>query len=102
MATKKNCHGVSHPHVSNITITKDVGITSELKYKSLFFVDTLFTMASEETPLLSTVLERDIYLRFSSTKKNIILLMVSGCGLINRKFTCSTLLGSAAIFTIYV
>jgi MFS family permease len=45
-------------------------------------------MASEETtPLLSTTPghERldDVYLRFSSTKKNIILAMVSGCGVIN-------------------
>ena len=45
MATKKkNCHGVSHPHVSNITITKGVGITSELKYKPLIFVDTLYSL----------------------------------------------------------
>ena len=30
----------------------------------------------------------DVYLRFSSTKKNIILVMVSGCGVINCRFLC--------------
>ena len=43
-------------------------------------------MASEETPLLSTVKNDrdDVYLRFSPSRKNIILVMVSACGLINR------------------
>ena len=49
-------------------------------------------MASEETPLLSESTDNspdrldDVYLRFSSTKKNIILVMVSGCGVINCMF----------------
>ena len=44
-------------------------------------------MASEETPLLATENRRDdVYLRFSSVRKNVILMMVSGCGLINSKF----------------
>ena len=47
-----------------------------------------------EAPLLSTEdngpnRRDDVYLRFSSTKKNIILVMVSGCGVINCMFICS-------------
>ena len=47
-------------------------------------------MASEETPLLSTENNDrdDVYRRFSPTRKNIILVMVSVCGLINRGFIC--------------
>ena len=48
-------------------------------------------MASEESHLLSTE-DNDldnVYLRFSSTKKNVILVMVSGCGVINCMFICS-------------
>ena len=53
-------------------------------------------MASEESPLLSTTEDigpksssskrpddHDVYLRFSSSMKSIILVMVSGCGVIN-------------------
>jgi hypothetical protein len=54
-------------------------------------------MSSEAAPLLSTEdnvpktpnrLDSldDVYLRFSSTKKNMILVMVSGCGVINCMF----------------
>ena len=38
-------------------------------------------MASEDTALLST--SDDVYLRFSSTRKSIILAMVSACTMIN-------------------
>ena len=43
---------------------------------------------SEETPLLSTVNadHNDVYLQFSPTRKKIILLMASACGLLNRMF----------------
>ena len=52
-------------------------------------------MASEESPLLSTEdngtkRPDNVYLRFSSTKKNIILVMVSGCGVINCMFIPSS------------
>ena len=41
-------------------------------------------MSSEETPLLSTNSDRnDVYLRFSPTRKKIILVTVSACGLLN-------------------
>jgi len=43
-------------------------------------------MASEDTSLLSTATDPqldDVYLRFSSTRKSIILAMVSGCIMIN-------------------
>ena len=39
-------------------------------------------MASEDTALLSTS-DDDVYLRFSSTRKSIILAMVSACTMIN-------------------
>ena len=62
-------------------------------------------MASEETPLLSTDDNAptnrldDVYLRFSSTKKKIILVMVSGCGVINCMSICSELATSGWRFT---
>ena len=44
-------------------------------------------MPSEETPLLSTDSDRnDVYLRFSPTRKKIILVTVSACGLLNCMF----------------
>ena len=44
-------------------------------------------MPSEETPLLSiTSDQNDVYLRFSPTRKKIILVTVSACGLINCTF----------------
>ena len=52
-------------------------------------------MAPEDTPLLlennvsHDRLLNDVYLRFSSTKKNIILAMLSGCGVINCMFIFS-------------
>ena len=46
-----------------------------------------FFMPSEETPLLSTDSDRnDVYLRFSPTRKKIILVTVSACGLLNCMF----------------
>lgn len=53
-------------------------------------------MASEDTSLLSTVdngpnrlddSDSDVYLRFSTTRKGIILAMVSGCTMINCMFS---------------
>jgi hypothetical protein len=65
-------------------------------------------MASEETPLLSAedngpktpdrLDDHDVYLRFSSTKKNIILVMVSGCGVINCMFIRSAGLAFHVLF----
>jgi hypothetical protein len=40
---------------------------------------------SEETPLLSSG-HNDVYLRFSPTRKSIILVTVSACGLLNCMF----------------
>ena len=59
---------------------------SQLK-GSRFQKSTFQSMASEESPLLSAGnYDRDaVYLRFSSKRKNMILLMVSRCGLIQRK-----------------
>ena len=62
---------------------------SLLGTSSLFFTS---FMASEDTSLLSTASEDnaprldDVYLRFSSTRKSIILAMVSACTMINCTF----------------
>jgi hypothetical protein len=60
-------------------------------------------MASEETPLLATENRRDdVYLRFSSVRKNVILMMVSGCGLINSKVHLFGVQCSALVFHTYL
>ena len=72
----------------------------EVKHKAFFTTDLqAFMASSEETPLLSTennaghdqLDDSDVYLRFSSTRKKIILAMVSGCIVIHCMFIYSKL-----------